>query len=164
MDSILRGLSIYLFLIVLFRIAGTRTLAEMTSFDFVLLLIISEATQQAMIDNDNSMTNAALIIVTLIGADIAMSFVKERWKKLEHAIDGTPVIIVEHGRPKREVMQKTRVDEEDVLAFAREAHGLERMEQIKYAVLETSGSISIVPYRGEGQTARDEPPAAPSPA
>src|SRR5687768_12403410 len=115
MDAVTRGLFIYLFLLVLFRIAGTRTVAQLTSFDLVLLLIISEATQQAMIDGDDSVTNAALLIVTLVAADIGMSLVKQRWPRTELWFDGSPLVILEHGKPLRDVMKKVRVDEDDIL-------------------------------------------------
>lgn len=148
MDSILRGLAVYVFLLVLFRIAGRRTLSEMTNFDFVLLLIISEATQNAMIGNDYSVTNGFLVIVTLIGIDIGLSVMKQRFPLLERYLDGLPLVIVDEGRPVKELMDRARVDEQDILASARDKHGLERMEQIKYAVLERNGGISIIP-KGE---------------
>ncbi len=151
MDSIVRALVAYLFLLLVFRIAGKRALAQITTFDFVLLLIISEATQNALISNNYSLTNSFLVIVTLVGIDIALSLLKRRFPSLEKYMDGMPLIIVEEGRPLKERMKKARVDEEDVLTTAREIHGLERMDQIRYAVLERSGGISIIPKRQEGK-------------
>lgn len=145
MDAILRGFMIYLFLLVLFRIAGRRTLGQMTNFDFVLLLIISEATQNAMIGNDFSLTNGILVILSLVGLDIAFSLLKQRFPALNRHLEGLPLVLVEQGRPLKELMRKSRVDEQDILSSAREKHGIERMEQIKYAVLETNGGISIIP-------------------
>ena len=147
MDSVVRVLVIFLFLLMLFRLSGRRTLSEMTSFDFILLLIISEQTQQAMVGQDHSMMNAFLMIGTLIGLDIALSLVKQRWPWAEKMLDGTPTIIVENGRPIKMLMDRARVDVDDVLDAAREKLGLERLDQIKYAVLEKSGGISIIPYR-----------------
>jgi uncharacterized membrane protein YcaP (DUF421 family) len=145
MDAIVRGLAVYLFLLILFRIAGRRTLGNITNFDFVLLLIISEATQNAMIGNDYSVTNGFLVILTLVGLDIVFSFMKQRFPAMERYVDGLPLILVDQGRPLKDLMNRARVDEQDILASARERHGLERMEQIKYAILETNGMISIVP-------------------
>ena len=145
MDAVLRGLVVYAFLLVLFRIAGRRTLSQMTNFDFVLLLIISEATQNAMLGSDYSVTNGFLVILTLIGIDIGLSVMKQRFPSIERYLDGLPLVIVDEGRPLRELMARARVDEQDVLSSAREKHGLERMEQIKYAVLERNGGISIIP-------------------
>ncbi len=144
MDSILRGAVVYAVLLVLFRIVGKRTLAEITTFDFVLLLIISEATQQAMIDNDNSMTNAFLIIMTLLGLDIGLSLLGRRFRIVDRLVDDVPLVLVEDGRVLKDRMTKSRVDETDILQSARQ-EGLERMDQIKYAVLERSGGISIIP-------------------
>ncbi len=145
MDSILRGAVVYAVLLVLFRIVGKRTLAEITTFDFVLLLIISEATQQAMIDNDNSMTNAFLIITTLLGLDIGLSLLGRRFRIVDRLVDDVPLVLVEDGRVLKDRMTKSRVDETDILQSARQLQGLERMDQIKYAVLERSGGLSIIP-------------------
>ena len=145
MDAIVRGLAVYLFLLILFRIAGRRTLGNITNFDFVLLLIISEATQNAMIGNDYSVTNGFLVILTLVGLDIFFSFMKQRFPAMERYVDGLPLILVDQGRSLKDLMNRARVDEQDILASAREKHGLERMEQIKYAILETNGMISIIP-------------------
>lgn len=145
MDAVIRGAAVYLILLVIFRLAGRRTLAQMSSFDFVLLLIISEAAQNAMVGDDFSITNGMLVVVTLVGLDILLSHVKRWSPSIETWLDGRPTIIVDRGVPDRRVMSRARIDEADVLTAAREKHGLERMDQIKYAVLETSGSLSIIP-------------------
>ena len=148
MDAVLRGTAIYIFLLLVFRLAGRRTLAQTTLFDLALLLIISEATQNAMIGNDYSVTNGFLVILTLVGLDIVFSFMKQRFPAMERYVDGLPLILVDQGRPLKDLMNRVRVDEQDILASAREKHGLERMEQIKYAILETNGMISILPKVG----------------
>lgn len=145
MDAVLRGAAIYLFLLLIFRIAGKRSLSQITTFDFVLLLIIAEATQQGLLGNDFSVTNAVLVIVTLVGLDIGLSLWKERSKTMEQLIDGVPLVIIEDGRPLKDRMSKARVDEGDILTAARELQGLERLDQTKYAVLERSGGISVIP-------------------
>lgn len=145
MNSILHATAIYVFLLVIFRIAGRRTLGQMTTFDFVLLIIVSEATQNAMLGEDNSLTNCFLVILTLIGLDVALSLWKESSSTVEKLLEGVPMIIVEDGRPLKDRMKKARVGEDEVLTAARQLQGLERMEQIKYAVLERSGAISIIP-------------------
>ena len=145
METILRALGIYLFLLLVFRMAGKRSLAQITTFDFVLLLIIGEATQQALIGNDFSLTTAWLLITTLLGAEIAMSLFKQRFPRLERIIDGTPLVLVDNGQLLRDRMQKSRVDEADIMSAARHLQGLERLDQIKYAVLERSGGITIIP-------------------
>ena len=145
MDSVMRAVAVYVFLLVLFRVAGKRSLAEITSFDFVLLLVFSEAIQQALIDDDNSLTNGFLVILTLVTMNIGLSLWKLRSPRLDRLLDDVPLIVVEDGRPLKDRMNKARIDETDVMQAARQLQGLERMDQIKYAVLERSGGISIIP-------------------
>jgi uncharacterized membrane protein YcaP (DUF421 family) len=145
MESVIRAAIVYVVLMLLFRIAGKRSLAEVTSFDLVLLLIISEATQQAMIDSDNSMTNALLVVSTLIGMNILLSVVSKRWKALDKWIEDVPLVILKNGHPIRERMRKERIDENDILEAARASEGIERLDQIKFAILERTGHITIVP-------------------
>jgi uncharacterized membrane protein YcaP (DUF421 family) len=148
MESVIRGLVVYFFLLLTFRVAGKRTLSENTNFDLVLLLIISETTQQAMVDNDHSMTNGFLLILTLVGASIGLSLLKQRFPALERWLEGAPLVIIENGKVLGDRMDKTRVDEEDILEAARSLRGLERLEQIKYAIVERNGNITIVPAEG----------------
>ncbi len=145
MDSVIRALVVYVFLLVVFRIAGKRTLAETSNFELVVLLIISETTQQAMIDSDHSMTNAALVIITLLGISIGLSLLKERFPKLERVLEGTSVVLMENGHLQWDRLKATRVGTDEILQTARKDHGLERLDQIKYAILEAGGGISIVP-------------------
>ena len=145
MTDVLRAASVYLFLTLVFWIAGKRSLRELTVFDFVLLLIISEATQQALVGDDFSIANAFVVIGTLVALDIGFSLLKQRFEKLEKVMDGLPLVLVENGQPIRERLDKERVDEEDILEAARMLRGLERMSDISYAVLERNGEISIVP-------------------
>lgn len=145
MDAVLRATVVYFFLLLVFRIAGRRMLSEMTTFDFVLVLIVAEATQQGLLGNDFSVTNAFLVIITLFGIELALTALKQRSARLEKWIDGVPSVIIEDGRPLKDRMEKARIDERDILSAARTGYGLERMDQIKYAVLERNGSISIIP-------------------
>jgi uncharacterized membrane protein YcaP (DUF421 family) len=147
MESVLRALAVYAFLLLLFRIAGKRSLSEMSNFEFVLLLIVGEATQQAVLGKDYSLTNAFLVVLTLVGINIGLSLLKQRSEGIKRMFDGMPLVIVENGRPLKKIMDTVRVAEDDVLEAARELQGLERMEQIKYAVLETTGIISIIPKK-----------------
>ena len=145
MDAVLRATAMYLLLLMVFRVSGRRMLAELTTFDFVLLLIIGEATQQALLGEDFSFINAMLVIVTLVTLEIVLSLLKGWAPFLGKLLDGTPMIVVDHGRPLRERMHKARIDEEDILEAARRLQGIERLDQIKYAVLEVSGGISVIP-------------------
>lgn len=146
MESVLRPVAIYLFLLVIFRLAGKRTLAETTPFDLVLLLIISEVTQEAMSGEDYSIINAVVLITTLVGMDIALGTLKRRSPLVSRLIEGLPVVIVKDGRVLEERMAGSRLDRDEIMEAARE-HGLESLEDVKYAVLEPSGDISILPRR-----------------
>lgn len=145
MDTVLRATVIYFVLLLLIRVSGRRTLSELTAFDFVLLLVIGEATQQALLGEDFSITNAILVILTLIGIDIGLSLVKRRWRLAAKLIEGVPMVVVDNGKLLYDRMHKARLTEDDVLEAGRRLHGLERLDQIKYAVVEVSGGITIVP-------------------
>lgn len=145
MNPVLRGLLIYLFVFIVFRIMGKRSLKDITVFDFVLLLIISEATTDALIGEDYSLTACFVMVCTLVGIDFILSKLSGKSIWLTLFFEGAPLIIVDRGKPLKDRMAKTRVDNEDILEAARLTHGLARMDQIKYAVLERDGSISIIP-------------------
>lgn len=145
MDSIFRALVVYFFLLVVFRIAGKRSLANITTFDFILLLIVSEAIDNALLGQDYSLIHGVLLILTLIGTDILLSLLKQRIPRLEVILEGRPLLLLWNGELLKNHMDKERVDKEDVLTAAREKQGLERLDQIKYAVLERNGGISIIP-------------------
>jgi uncharacterized membrane protein YcaP (DUF421 family) len=149
MGSVLRAAAVYFFLLIVFRLAGKRSLAQLAPFDFVLLLIISETIQQAMVDTDNSWTNAAILVLTLVGLSIVLSVVKERVPWLERLLGGTPLILIENGKMHEDRMQVMRIDEADIIAAARAQEGIERIDQIKHAVVETGGNITIIPKKQE---------------
>jgi uncharacterized membrane protein YcaP (DUF421 family) len=145
MDDVLRAIAIYGFLMLIFRITGKRSLAETTPFDLVLLLIFSEALQGALIGEDDSITTALTVILTLIVVNIVMSELREHSHRAERVLEGVPIVIFEDGKPLLDRMTKARVDLGDVLAAARETQGIDTLEEIRLAVLERSGRISIMP-------------------
>jgi uncharacterized membrane protein YcaP (DUF421 family) len=145
MDSVLRATAIYIVLMILFKIAGRRSLAELTTFDLVLLMVIGEATQQALLGDDFSLTNAVLVIATLIAIDIGFSLAKQRSRWFSRLLDGGPTIVVEHGNVLHERLKRARLDESDILEAARSAQGIVEINQIKFAILERNGKISVIP-------------------
>jgi uncharacterized membrane protein YcaP (DUF421 family) len=144
MESVLRGFVTYAFVWLIFRVAGKRSLAQITTFDAVLLLIISETTQAALVDSDNSLTNSALLIMTMLGIDVLLSCVKQKFPRLERIMDGVPLVIYAHGKLRQHAAQKERVDEADIKHAARELHGLPGLTNVRYAILETTGQISVI--------------------
>jgi uncharacterized membrane protein YcaP (DUF421 family) len=132
-------------LMLLFRLSGKRTLSQATTFDFVLLLIIGEATQQALLGEDFSITMAAIVITTLVALDRGSDFLGYRFSWFDKLTESVAILLVDDGKLLKDRMAKAHVAEEEILMFARQAHGLESMSQVKYAVLEKSGGITIVP-------------------
>ena len=147
MEPVLRACGVYLFLLVVFRVFGKRSLAQITTFDFVMLLIIAETTQQALLGDDFSVTNSFILIGTLFVVDALLDIIKHRSPWLDRVTEGLPVIVLKDGKVLRERMRLARLDEADILSAAREHQGLERLDQIKYAVLEKNGTISIIPQQ-----------------
>lgn len=145
MDLVLRSIAIYVFFLVLVRLTGQRTLSELSTFDFVLLLIVSEAVQNALVNDDRSLISGMIVVLTLVLLDLGLSIIKSRSNKLENVAEGAPVVLVDRGRLLEDRLKKALVTQDDILQSARETQGLERLDQIKYAVLEPSGGISIIP-------------------
>ncbi len=148
MDVVVRAVVVYLFLVFILGVAGKRTLHDVTTFDIVLLLVISEATQQALLGEDFSVTAAVLVIATLVALEVIMSFAGNRWRIVDHVLDSRPEVIVEEGQVLKDRLKRHRMEEADILEAAREMQGLQRLSDVKFAVLERSGAITIVPKEG----------------
>jgi len=144
MDAIARALAVYLFLLVIFRVSGKRTLAEASNFDFVLLLIVAEATQQALLGDDFSVTNSLLVIITLFVIDITATWLKTRWERVDRLIDGLPVLLIERGEVLHANLDQHRINVNDIMEEARRECGVRSLVEIDYAVLERSGDIAII--------------------
>lgn len=145
MDAVLRAAAVYLFLLLVMRITGKRSLSQVTMFDFVLLLIIAETTQQALLGDDFSVTNCFLLVLTLMALDKVLVLLKQRSKRIARWTEGLPLILVEEGKVHESRLDESQVDVGDIMAAARELQGLERLDQIKYAVLERHGGITVIP-------------------
>lgn len=145
MDSVLRAALVYAVLLVLFRLTGKRSIAQITTFDVVLLLIISEAVQPMLIGEDQSMTNGLLVVLTLLTADIALSVVNIRSRRLDRLLNDVPLMLIADGQVLDDRMKAERVSEDDILEQARIKWGIVSLDQVRHAVLERSGEISIIP-------------------
>ena len=119
----------------------------MTTFDLILLLLISEATQQALIGEDFSVTQAFLVILTLIVLERASDYLSWRFPGFRKWSDSVPVVLVRQGRPIDEAMRRFRLTIDDVVTAGREQHGLRTFADIEWAVLENSGGISVIPWQ-----------------
>lgn len=143
--------AIYLLLLLIFRIAGRRTLAETTSFDLVLLLIIGETTQQAMVGNDDSVMGAMIAILSLVSLDMAITYLKKAFPAFDSLLEGKPVLLIHEGKVQHAAIRANGLDDEDLKEAARLSHGLDDMEDVRQATLERDGKISIVPWRNQRQ-------------
>jgi uncharacterized membrane protein YcaP (DUF421 family) len=153
MDSVLKALLVYFVLFLLIRLSGRRTLAELSTFDFILFLIIGGATQRALVGQDYSLINAFIVVTTLIVTDIVVGLLEGKFPLLGKLVKGVPTILVDDGQVLTNRLRWSRVSLDDIMERARVMHGLESLDQIRYAILEASGKISIIP--------RDKPSPAP---
>jgi uncharacterized membrane protein YcaP (DUF421 family) len=145
MDSVIKAVIVYFVLWVIIRASGRRTLGQLTVFDFILFLIIGGAVQRSLMAQDYSLIHAFLVVATFVIVDVAVSFVERDVPSLGKILRGVPTIVVENGRVLRGRLRRARLTEDDVLEAARRRLGLERMDQIRFAIFEASGEISIIP-------------------
>jgi uncharacterized membrane protein YcaP (DUF421 family) len=146
MDTVIKTALVYLFLLVVLRLAGRRTLGQMTSFDLVVVLIIGGTVQRALLGQDYSVTNALVVVTTLVLVDVVFSLIERESRLFSKIVNGVPMIIVEDGHFLQRRLRRSRLSEEEILSAARAVHGIERIEDIKFAILEATGHISIIPY------------------
>lgn len=139
--------AIYLLLLLIFRVAGRRTLAETTTFDLVLLLIIGDTTQQALVGSDDTVTGALVAIVSLVSLDMTMTYLKKAFPAFDQLLEGRPVLLIRDGQFQHAAISANGLDDEDLKEAARLSHGLDDMEDVRQATLERDGKISIVPWR-----------------
>lgn len=145
MELILRAFIIYVLILLIFRMSGKRTLSQLTTFDFILLLMVGEATQQALLMDDQSIMGSLLIIGTLVSLDVLFAWFSKKSILFDKIANGVPVIILKNGEVIEENMESENIEMNDILEAARRDQGLESLEQVKYAVLEKDGKISIIP-------------------
>jgi uncharacterized membrane protein YcaP (DUF421 family) len=152
MDSVIKATIVFFALWAIIRISGRRTLGEMTAFDFVLFLVIGGSTQRAITGQDYSLTNALLLVVTFVVLDVGLSIVELKWPAARPILNSMPMVLVENGYLLTWRMRRARITEDNIMEAARRLHGLERVEQIKFAILEATGEITIVPGVPAGRT------------
>ncbi|MCF6370919.1 DUF421 domain-containing protein [Rhizobium sp. TRM95001] len=110
----------------------------------MLLLVVAETTQHAFLGHDFSLTNWFLLIILLFSLDILLSYLKDWFPRLALFLDSAPAVLISKGTPDNRAMHKARVNLDDILVAARQ-HGLEQLTQIKFAVPEADGNMSILP-------------------
>ena len=146
---VLRAFVIYGFMLLVMRLAGKRTLAELSTFELVVLLIISEAIQPALVADDSRMTTAMLLVFTIVGTDAVLGLVKDKSRLASRLLDDIPTVLVQDGKLRKEAMARERIEEDDILEAARERLGLDSLDQVRFALLERTGGISVIPWPPE---------------
>lgn len=155
-NAVFRAAAVYIFLLILFRFMGKRSLSQATTFDFILLLIISEATQNAMIGDDFSLTNSFIVISTLVGLDIFLNKIKDRWQWFDKVTESVPLVLMSGGAVHRSRLKEANVNEDELLEAARRQYGFTSLRRVRYAVLEIDGTITIIPKQRRMGSRSDE--------
>ena len=142
-EFIVRALIVYGFLIVLLRLTGKRQVGQLAPFDLVLLLVLSNAVQNAMNGGDNSVLAGILSACTLVLVNYLVGRAAYRNKRVEALIEGRPEVLIHNGRLYEEVMVREKLTHHELSAALRAA-GCINIEDVHYAMLENNGQISVV--------------------
>ena len=147
-DIVLRTAVIYVVILIVLRLAGKREIGQMTVFDLVVLLLIANAVQNAMVGPDTSLPGGILAAAVLVILDVVLARLRLRWPRLRRMIEGSPTLLVLHGEVLTDHLRREGLDQETLEAALRE-HGVADVTGVKMAVLEMDGSISVVPDSAE---------------
>ena len=147
-EKILRSVVVYLFLLVAFRLTGKRQVGQLTPFDLVLLLLISNVVQNAVIGNDNSLAGGLLGAATILLLNLLVVEITYRSKRLRRLLEATPTILVHNGKVLHQNLARERVTMEDLLAALRR-NGVADVAHVRIAMLEENGGISVIPHTGQ---------------
>ena len=142
-EFVLRGVLVYVFLLVFLRLTGKRQTGQYAPFDLVLLLILSNAVQNSMNAGDNSLVGGLISASTLMGCHVVLANLTFRFAWLERLIDGKPRVLVDQGKVHTELMHKELLSTEDLEAALR-ASGCLHLHEVERATIETNGQITVV--------------------
>jgi uncharacterized membrane protein YcaP (DUF421 family) len=144
-EKLVRAVVVYLFFLLVFRLMGKRQVGQLTPFDLVVLLIISNVVQNAAIGNDNSLGGGLLGAVAILALNAAFVEVTYRSKRLRHLLEPYPTILIHDGRVIEEHLHRERLTRDDLVAALRR-NGVIEPREVRFAVLEANGGISVIPY------------------
>jgi uncharacterized membrane protein YcaP (DUF421 family) len=147
MDIVLRAILLFGFLLVITRVVGKRELSSLQPFDLILLIVVGDAVQQGLTQDDYSITGAVLVIGTIAVLQVCVSYLGFKFPLVRPILEGEPVVLVENGNVidrnlKRERLTRSELDE------AARKEQIESIADVKWAVLETNGQISFIPKEG----------------
>ncbi len=143
MDIVLRAVAVFAFLYVLMRVIGRRELSTLEPFDLILLVILGDAVQQGLTQDDYSLTGGFLAVGTIAILQLGTSFVNFHFPRLRPILDGEPIVVVQDGKPIERNLKRERVTVEDLLSAARRQN-IAKLDDIAWAVMETSGEITFI--------------------
>src|SRR6266403_4899165 len=143
-EFIVRALIVYGFLVVLLRMTGKRQVGQLAPFDLVLLLVLSNAVQNAMNGGDNSVIGGMISAVTLVGVNWIVGLLTYRSKKLEALVEGRPEVLIRDGKLFEQTLKHAQLTRHEVMSALRQA-GCVSVEDVRAAFLENDGSVSVIP-------------------
>jgi uncharacterized membrane protein YcaP (DUF421 family) len=144
MDLVLRSVFVFVLILVITRAVGRRELSSMEPFDLILLVVIGDLVQQGVTQSDDSLTGATTVIVTMSLLTVFTAWLSFRFARLRPVLEGVPVLLVADGHVIERTLRAERMTVEEIAAEARQQQ-IDSLDQIAYAVLETSGKISFLP-------------------
>ena|SRR5436309_2909237 len=143
MDIVLRTALVFTVLLTLTRVIGRRELSTLQPFDLILLIVLGDAVQQGLTQDDYSLTGALLVIFTFAVLQVCVSWLGYRFPRARPVLEGEPIIIVQDGELIERNVRRERLTPEEV-AEAGRAHGIPHLSDVRWAVLETNGTISFI--------------------
>jgi uncharacterized membrane protein YcaP (DUF421 family) len=146
-ELVLRSAIVYGFLLALLRLTGKRQIGQLAPFDLVLLLVLSNAVQNSMNGGDNSLVGGLVSAVTLVALNYGIGYLTFRSKRFEAMIEGRPQVIIHNGHVFEDVMRRAQLTHHELSAALRQS-GCGCTDEVKTAILENNGSISVIARSG----------------
>jgi uncharacterized membrane protein YcaP (DUF421 family) len=143
MDIVLRALAVFAFLLVLTRVIGRRELSSLQPMDLILLIILGDAVQQGLTQDDYSLTGAFLAIGTIAVLQVFVSWVGYRFPKTRPVLDGEPIVVLQDGELIERNLKRERLTPEEIAEEAR-LQNIAHLADVRFAILETNGRISFI--------------------
>ena len=147
MDIALRAIVLFFFVFLITRVIGRRELSSLEPFDLILLIVLGDAIQQGLTQDDYSVTGAMIVIGVFATLQVLISYLSFRIPRLRPVLDGEPIVVVENGEPIERNLRRERLSVEEVMEEARQQQ-IRSLDDVQWAVLETSGTISFIKKNG----------------
>jgi uncharacterized membrane protein YcaP (DUF421 family) len=143
MDIVLRAVVLYAFVVFVMRVMGRRELSSMTPFDLILLIIVGDAIQQGLTQDDYSVTGAVLAIGTIASLQVFTSYASFKSKRARTLLEGEPIVLVDRGKAVQRNLRRERMTLDEVVAEARQSE-IASLDDVEWAILEVNGTISFI--------------------